>query len=361
MEGGAAAAAASTPAPALPMFSPERSLSFDTPRALAARAEEELIHKTGESITGIAITEKAIAAKEEQLRRFIRERYTTIQEVEKELGALRLEVKLTAGPKKHALEHLRKRIESQNEKLLAARMRHIALSKELKAVAEVMEREEAIKSRLCSDLTLLVQQTAHAQYSRLEELTERLDRMLHHQQGSSSASAQREGRPSTSQRAGSRPSSSGSEQSQPPLPASGPSPDSNGKQQSGSAVRAMDAREMQEQGRLRVSPSAVAGGYQPVPTSSGQPAAEAQPDMKGGATSSIKIDDRTGMPVLAPIATGRPVANQNNNVKRQTSIGRGSSNRIITSAGRRLVTEAQAVPGQPQAAWTGSGFDDGAS
>lgn len=43
------------------------------------------------------------------------------QEVESQLMAVQLQVKLTAGPKKLALEHLRKKIEAQNEKLSGLR------------------------------------------------------------------------------------------------------------------------------------------------------------------------------------------------------------------------------------------------
>ena len=44
------------------------------------------------------------------LRRCIAKNYSRIKDVERELAQLQLQLKLTAGPKKHALEHLRKKV-----------------------------------------------------------------------------------------------------------------------------------------------------------------------------------------------------------------------------------------------------------
>lgn len=52
--------------------------------------------------------------------------YGRIRDVERELGNLQLQLKLTSGPKKHALEMLRKKIETQNERVVYVRARHTA-------------------------------------------------------------------------------------------------------------------------------------------------------------------------------------------------------------------------------------------
>ena len=40
---------------------------------------------------------------------------------------------------------------------------------------ETLKAEEAVKDRLCQELNLLVQQSAHAQLERLEQLTQRME------------------------------------------------------------------------------------------------------------------------------------------------------------------------------------------
>jgi polyhydroxyalkanoate synthesis regulator phasin len=95
--------------------------------------------------------------------------------VERELASLAMEVKLTAGPKKAALEHLRKLIEISSEKIKSARLKEEQAKKVWEAAVKVVEAEESNKQRLCDDLKCLVQQSAEAQYSRLEELTQRLE------------------------------------------------------------------------------------------------------------------------------------------------------------------------------------------
>lgn len=58
-----------------------------------------------------------IEQKEKELRDSILANYARIKDVEKELSNLQLQLKLTAGPKKHALELMRKKIEMQGEKV----------------------------------------------------------------------------------------------------------------------------------------------------------------------------------------------------------------------------------------------------
>ena len=43
------------------------------------------------------------------------------------------------------------------------------------AAEETLKAEEAVKDRLCQELNLLVQQSAHAQLERLEQLTQRME------------------------------------------------------------------------------------------------------------------------------------------------------------------------------------------
>lgn len=56
--------------------------------------------------------------------RVIASNYSRVRDVERELSQLQLQLKITAGPKRSALEHLRKKIELQNIKVVAARDRN---------------------------------------------------------------------------------------------------------------------------------------------------------------------------------------------------------------------------------------------
>lgn len=56
----------------------------------------------------------------------IAKNYGRIREVERELANLQFQLKLTAGPKKHALELLRRKIEDQNDKVVYVRKQHTA-------------------------------------------------------------------------------------------------------------------------------------------------------------------------------------------------------------------------------------------
>lgn len=49
--------------------------------------------------------------------------------MERELGGLQMQLKLSTGPKKSALMMIRKKIEMQNERVLAARDRQRAAKK----------------------------------------------------------------------------------------------------------------------------------------------------------------------------------------------------------------------------------------
>ncbi|KAI3471086.1 hypothetical protein Pfo_027749 [Paulownia fortunei] len=123
----------------------------------------------------IAYTEKIIEEEQLQLRKYIEENYSKIRDVERELGNLTMEMKLTAGPKKAALEHMRKKIEMSTERIRAAKLKEEQAKKAWEAAAKAVQDEEAIKQKLCEDLNNLVQESSNAQFSRLEELKRRLE------------------------------------------------------------------------------------------------------------------------------------------------------------------------------------------
>lgn len=67
--------------------------------------------------------------------------YSRVREVEKELAQLQLQLRITAGPKRSALELIRKKIELQNAKVVAARDRYKVAKQ--------------VRSKLCRLLPLL--------------------------------------------------------------------------------------------------------------------------------------------------------------------------------------------------------------
>ncbi|RWR89430.1 putative RAFL24-31-B07 [Cinnamomum micranthum f. kanehirae] len=123
----------------------------------------------------VALTEKIIAEEQLQLKRYIEENYSKIRDVERELANLTLELKLTAGPKKAALEHLRKKIELSTERIRIAKVKEDQARKVLEEASKAVQEEEAIKQKLCDDLNSLVQESTSTQFSRLEELKRRLE------------------------------------------------------------------------------------------------------------------------------------------------------------------------------------------
>ncbi|KAL6581440.1 aci13 [Orobanche minor] len=122
----------------------------------------------------IAYTEKIIEEEQLQLRKYIAENYSKIRDVERELANLSMEMKLTAGPKKAALEHMRKKIEMSTERIRVAKLKEEQAKKDWEAAAKVVQDEEVIKQKLCEDLNKLVQESSNTQLSRLEELKRRL-------------------------------------------------------------------------------------------------------------------------------------------------------------------------------------------
>ncbi|XP_074350239.1 uncharacterized protein LOC141689755 isoform X2 [Apium graveolens] len=123
----------------------------------------------------ISYTEKIIEEEQLQLRKYIDENYSKIRDVEKELTNLNMEMKLTAGPKKAALEHMRKKIEMSTEKIRLAKLKEEQARKALEEATKAVKDEEAIKQNLCEDLNRLVQESNNTQFERLGELKRRLE------------------------------------------------------------------------------------------------------------------------------------------------------------------------------------------
>ncbi|KAK6936382.1 hypothetical protein RJ641_033412 [Dillenia turbinata] len=123
----------------------------------------------------IAYTEKKIEEEQLQLKKYIKENYSKIRDVERELENLTMELKLTAGPKKAALEHMRKKIEMSTERIRVAKLKEEQARKVWEAALQTVKDEEAVKQKLCEDLNQLVQESSNTQFSRLEELKRRLE------------------------------------------------------------------------------------------------------------------------------------------------------------------------------------------
>ncbi|KAL4339245.1 hypothetical protein GQ457_08G036050 [Hibiscus cannabinus] len=125
----------------------------------------------------IAYTEKIIEEERVQLKKYIEENYSKIRDVERELANLTLEMKLTAGPKKAALEHMRKKIEMSTERTRIAKQKEEQARKTWEAALKALNDEEAMKQKLCEDLKNLVQESSNSQFARLEDLKRRLEAM----------------------------------------------------------------------------------------------------------------------------------------------------------------------------------------
>lgn len=141
----------------------------------AALEEEQQWSRSGENLRIVNTSEKALEQKERELQSCIAQNYARIQGVEKELQGLQLQLKLTSGPKKSALEMLRRKIEAQADRVIVARTGLAASTKAADAAAARLAAEEAAKEELCKELNLLVQQSANAQLDALEALTRRLE------------------------------------------------------------------------------------------------------------------------------------------------------------------------------------------
>ncbi|XVF54020.1 hypothetical protein PTKIN_Ptkin05aG0148100 [Pterospermum kingtungense] len=123
----------------------------------------------------IAYTEKIIEEERLQLKKYIEENYSKIRDVERELANLTMEMKLTAGPKKAALEHMRNKIEMSTERIQIAKQKEEQARKIWEAALKALNDEESIKQKLCEDLNKLVQESSNSQFARLEELKRRME------------------------------------------------------------------------------------------------------------------------------------------------------------------------------------------
>ncbi|CAN0902657.1 hypothetical protein LINGRAHAP2_LOCUS22096 [Linum grandiflorum] len=142
----------------------------------------------------IAYTERVIAEEQLQLLKYIEENKSKIRDVERELASLSMDLKLTAGPKKAALEHLRKKIEVSAEKIHQAKLKEEQARKAWEAALQALKDEEATKQQLCDDLNRLVQESSKSQFVRLEELKRRMEALNPNR--SSSAISPHNGQPS---------------------------------------------------------------------------------------------------------------------------------------------------------------------
>lgn len=76
-----------------------------------------------------APAKKDVEKKEQHLRESIAKNYSHIKNVEAQLAQLQSQLNLTTGPKKSALEMLRKKIEAKNEQVVAARQKFVSAQK----------------------------------------------------------------------------------------------------------------------------------------------------------------------------------------------------------------------------------------
>ncbi|DBA90855.1 TPA: aci13, variant 2 [Trebouxia sp. C0005] len=112
-----------------------------------------------------------------ECRRSIAKNYSHIKNVEAQLAQLQSQLNLTTGPKKSALEMLRKKIEAKNEQVVAARQKFVLAQKVAEQAQEVLTSHERSKEQLCQELHLLVHQSATAELNKLEQLTKQLEQL----------------------------------------------------------------------------------------------------------------------------------------------------------------------------------------
>ncbi|DBA79975.1 hypothetical protein WJX77_001367 [Trebouxia sp. C0004] len=124
-----------------------------------------------------APTKKDVEKKEQHLRESIAKNYLHIKHVEAQLAQLQSQLNLTTGPKKSALEMLRKKIEAKNEQVVAARQKFVSAQKVAEQAQEVLTSHERSKEQLCQELHLLVHQSATAELNKVEQLTKQLEQL----------------------------------------------------------------------------------------------------------------------------------------------------------------------------------------
>ena len=83
-----------------------------------------------------------------ECRRSIAENYSHIKNVEAQLAQLQSQLNLTTGPKKSALEMLRKKIEAKNEQVVAARQKFVSAQKVNALLSDQQRRVKPISGGL---------------------------------------------------------------------------------------------------------------------------------------------------------------------------------------------------------------------
>ncbi|KAJ9514828.1 hypothetical protein QJQ45_028507 [Haematococcus lacustris] len=121
--------------------------------------------------------QKLIEQKEKEVQQAIVANYSRLKDVQHQLLAVQQQLQVNVGPRKHALEMLRLKIEQQTERVALARQRHSAARQVMLACEADLAREEAQKEQLCNELNVLVQQSATAHMAKLEELQNQLAMM----------------------------------------------------------------------------------------------------------------------------------------------------------------------------------------
>ena len=139
--------------------------------------DEERMWLVCEQLDSIDSSERLLAAKHRSLQSQLKDQFHGIQKLEKELRTVQMERQLATRPKKLALEHLRKKIEAQSEKVLAAKQARGEVRKILDEAEDNLSREEQAREVLCAELKGLVAESFDAQFSKLEELQGRLKEM----------------------------------------------------------------------------------------------------------------------------------------------------------------------------------------
>ncbi len=108
------------------------------------------------------------------LQEEIAKNFNRVRDVEKELAELQLQLHMNVQPKRQGLELLRRKIEAQAVKVVAAERANDIAQREAAHTAEELAAELQEKEKLSQELIMLVSQSANSQYDKLAELTERL-------------------------------------------------------------------------------------------------------------------------------------------------------------------------------------------
>ena len=146
--------------------------------APAARAPPPPPPPPAASTASSQFAQQLIEQKEREVQQSLAAKWASVREVERELQQLQLQLKMTAGPKKHALEMLRRKIEAEDAAAAALRKRRDAAKAALAALEEELAQREAAKRRLCDELALLVSTSVTTQLERFDGLKQQLDTLM---------------------------------------------------------------------------------------------------------------------------------------------------------------------------------------